>query len=67
MGQLTFSELDIEILSHDWATAFGRGNLKRGGEYEDIGGLFTLLLVRANEGWLVQYDHTSQGQLARVE
>jgi len=67
MGQLTCSELDIEILSHDWATAFGRWNLKRGGEYEDIGGLFTLLLVRTNEGWLVQYDHTSQGLSARIE
>lgn len=60
MGELTFSELDVEILSNEWATVFGRWNLQRGGDYEDIGGLFTLLLVRTDEGWLVKYDHTSQ-------
>ena len=60
MGLLKFSELEVEILSSEWATAFGRWNLQRGGDYEDIGGLFTLLLVRTDEGWLVKYDHTSQ-------
>ncbi|GMQ81930.1 MAG: hypothetical protein BMS9Abin05_1368 [Rhodothermia bacterium] len=60
MGSLTISELDVEILSNEWATAFGRWNLQRGGDYEDIGGLFTLLLVRTDGGWLIKYDHTSQ-------
>jgi len=59
MGQLTFSDLDIDVLSPDWALAFGAWNLVRGGAYEDIGGLFTLVLVRTDDGWRIKFDHTS--------
>ena len=64
MGQLTFSELDVDILSQDRAMAFGRWHLVRGRDYENIGGLFTLILVRAGSGWLIKYDHTSQAASA---
>jgi ketosteroid isomerase-like protein len=60
MGQLTFSDLTIDILSEEWATVFGAWNLKREGEYGDIGGRYTLLMHRGTEGWKVLYDHTSQ-------
>ena len=59
MGVLTFSDVKINVLSPDWAMAFGAWNLKRGGEYKDIGGLYTLLLVRTEEGWRIKFDHTS--------
>ena len=59
MGTLTFSDLDIDILSAEWAMAFGAWHLERAGEYEDIGGLFTLVLQRTGGGWRIKYDHTS--------
>lgn len=60
MGELTFSDLAIDVLSAEWATVFGSWNLKRGGAYADIGGRYTLLMHRSPEGWKVLYDHTSQ-------
>jgi len=59
MGLLTFFDLHIDILSENWAMAFGSWNLKRSGEYKDIGGLFTLILLRTLDGWRIAYDHTS--------
>lgn len=60
MGRLTFSDLAIELLSEHWAMAFGAWNLKRGGDYDDIGGLFTLILLRTSGCWRIKYDHTSR-------
>lgn len=60
MGQLTFSDLSIDVLSEEWASVFGAWNLKREGDYADIGGRYTLLMHCGPEGWKVLYDHTSQ-------
>lgn len=60
MGELTFSDLAIDVLSEQWAMVFGAWNLKREGDYADIGGRYTLLMHREPEGWKVLYDHTSQ-------
>lgn len=60
MGSLTFSDLAIDVLSPEWALVFGAWQLKRGGDYADIGGRYTLLMHREPEGWKVLYDHTSQ-------
>ena len=60
MGELTFSDLAIDILSAEWALAFGAWHLKRDGDYSDIGGRYTLLMHRGPDGWKVLYDHTSQ-------
>lgn len=60
MGELTFSDLAIDVLSREWALVFGAWHLKREGDYEDIGGRYTLLMHRGPEGWKVLYDHTSQ-------
>lgn len=59
MGRLTFSDLKVHVLSEKWAEVFGRWELKRGGEFEDIGGLFTLLMQKTDQGWKVLHDHTS--------
>ena len=59
MGQLTFSDLRVQVLSSEWAEVFGRWELKRGGDFEDIGGLYTLLMQRTENGWRVLHDHTS--------
>jgi len=60
MGSLTFDDLEIDVLSSEWALVFGSWHLKRGGDYEDIGGRYTLLLRSTPEGWKILYDHTSQ-------
>jgi hypothetical protein len=59
MGQLTFSDLDIDLLADNYALVFGSWALARGGAYDDIGGLFTLLFVRTDDGWRIKFDHTS--------
>lgn len=61
MGELTFDDLKVDVLSEEWALVFGSWHLKRGGAYEDIGGRYTLLMHREDTGWKVLYDHTSQG------
>lgn len=61
MGKLTFSALEIRVLSDTFALAFGRWDLGREGL--DIGGLFTLLLEKRPEGWRIVADHTSSDDL----
>ena len=65
MGQLAFSDLNIELLGPDSALVRGRWNLqieKAGAEKEDLGGLFTLILRKKPEGWRIVHDHTSAKQ-----
>ena len=62
MGQLAFEDLEVRILSQNWAEAFGRYRLRRAEPYGDATGLFTLLLQRTEAGWLILHDHTSAGQ-----
>jgi ketosteroid isomerase-like protein len=57
MGQLTFSELDIDVLSPDSAFVRGRWKLKL--SKDEPGGLFTLLFKRFPDGWRIVHDHTS--------
>lgn len=61
MGTLTFSELDVRVLSEEWALVLGRWRLERQGEQSDPGGVFTLVLERRPAGWRVLHDHTSSG------
>ncbi len=57
MGELTFSDLDITVLSPDSALVFGRWRLKTAkGEPH---GLFTLLFRKTGAGWRIVADHTS--------
>lgn len=67
MGRLTFSDLQVQVLSGEWAEVFGRWELKRGGEFEDVGGLYTLLLQKTDKGWRVLHDHTSSRESEKKE
>lgn len=57
MGTLTFSDLEITVLSKDAAVVLGSWSLKR--EKDDPGGKFTLVFRRFKEGWRIVMDHTS--------
>ena len=58
LGQVSFSELKVEKLGPDHALIRGRWNLIREGE-DPLGGLFSLILQRFDEGWKIIHDHTS--------
>ena len=57
MGALTFSELEVEVLSKDAAVVLGSWALKRAGDAP--GGKFTLIFRRFKDGWKIVHDHTS--------
>ena len=57
MGVLTFSELEINILSKDAALVLGRWHLKRASD--EPHGTFTLLFRRTKAGWRIVHDHSS--------
>jgi beta-aspartyl-peptidase (threonine type) len=59
MGQLTFSEVEIEELSPTSAWVRGRWQVVRG--KEKLRGLFTLIVKKLPEGWRIIHDHTSAG------
>jgi ketosteroid isomerase-like protein len=57
MGTLTFSDLEIMLLSSDSAVASGRWKLKRANDQPH--GRFTLIFKRLRQGWRIVHDHTS--------
>lgn len=57
MGHLTFSEIDVAIISENSALVFGKWGLER--VLDHPWGLFTLLFQKTNEGWRIVHDHTS--------
>ena len=57
MGALTFSEIEITLLSPDAAAVLGRWRLKRAND--EPHGRFTLIFRRLPEGWRIVHDHTS--------
>lgn len=59
MGVLTFTDLDVRVLSGEYVFVFGRYNLER--ESDAPTGLFTLLFERTGDGWKISHDHTSSG------
>jgi ketosteroid isomerase-like protein len=59
MGQLVFSDLEVEMTGADAALVFGRWALQR--EHDRPHGLFSLLLRRTADGWKITRDHTSAG------
>jgi len=62
MGSLTFEDLEIRVLSAQWAEVFGRYVLKRDPAVGDATGLFTLLMTREGDSWRVLHDHTSAAE-----
>jgi beta-aspartyl-peptidase (threonine type) len=57
MGVLTFSDLDINVLSKDAAIVLGTWKLQR--EADAPGGKFTLVFRKFKDGWKIVHDHTS--------
>ncbi len=57
MGTLSFTNLEIKVLSAQYAQVFGRWELAR--KHDNPGGLFTLLLKRQGGKWVIISDHTS--------
>ena len=57
MGTLTFSDLEITVLSKDAALVLGRWHLQR--SKDEPHGRFTLLFRKTKAGWKIVHDHTS--------
>lgn len=57
MGVLSFSELEITILSKQSALVLGRFTLER--ETDKPTGMFTLTFRKFKDGWKIILDHTS--------
>jgi beta-aspartyl-peptidase (threonine type) len=57
MGQVEFSEIDIQPLGSDSAFVRGRWTLKK--KTETVGGLFTLIFQKKPQGWCIVHDHTT--------
>jgi len=57
MGTLSFSEIEVTMLSSDAAVVLGRWQLKR--TSDEPHGRFTLIFKRLPEGWRIVHDHTS--------
>ncbi len=57
MGKLSFTDLEIELLSPDSAFVRGRFLLKMAKESPT--GLFTLIFRKMPDGWRIVHDHTS--------
>ena len=57
MGKLTFSDLEVTVLSADAAVVLGHWELQRTNDRPH--GRFTLIFKRLPEGWRIVQDHTS--------
>ncbi len=57
MGVLTFSDLEITVLSKDAAVVLGSWALQR--DADNPHGKFTLTFRKFNDGWKIIIDHTS--------
>ena len=57
MGTLTFSDLEITVLSKDSAVVLGSWSLAR--EKDNPHGKFTLIFRKFKAGWRIVMDHTS--------
>jgi conserved hypothetical protein len=57
MGTLSFSDIEINVLSSDAAVVLGRWRLERAKDRPH--GRFTLIFRRLPGGWRIVHDHTS--------
>src|SRR5437899_3200696 len=57
MRTLSFSDIEINLLSPDVAVVLGRWRLERAKDRPH--GRFTLIFKRLPEGWRIVHDHTS--------
>lgn len=60
MGQLTFSAIEVAPLGAEYASVLGKWHLDRSPEAGgEVGGFFTLLFRKTDNGWKIILDHTS--------
>ena len=57
MGTLTFSDLEVNVISKDAAVVLGSWSLAR--ENDNPKGKFTLIFRKFKDGWRIVHDHTS--------
>ena len=57
MGILTFSDLEVDVLSKEAAVVLGSWSLAR--EKDNPHGKFTLIFRKFKDGWKIVHDHTS--------
>jgi beta-aspartyl-peptidase (threonine type) len=57
MGKLDFTDIEIIVLSNDFAYVLGRWKLEFKDSTRD--GLFTIIFKRLPEGWRIIHDHSS--------
>ncbi len=57
MGKLSFTNVEIKVLSPEYAQVFARWGLER--KADNPGGLFTLLVQKIDGKWFIVSDHTS--------
>lgn len=57
MGTLSFTDLEVTVLSKDAAVVLGSWALKR--EKDEPKGKFTLIFRKFKEGWRIVHDHTT--------
>jgi ketosteroid isomerase-like protein len=57
MGTLTFSDLEIDVVSKDAAVVLGSWSLAR--TSDNPHGKFTLIFRKFKDGWKIVHDHTS--------
>ena len=65
MGELVFSELDIQPLGADAALAMGRWRIKREGDSPS--GAFSLVFRKHGGTWQIVHDHTSKDEEVEPE
>jgi len=63
MGTLSFSDIEVTMLSPDAAVVLGSWRLKRAND--EPHGRFTLIFKRLPEGWRIVHDHTSAAPLTK--
>ena len=63
MGTLSFSDIEVTMLSPDAAVVLGRWRLKRAND--EPHGRFTIIFKRLPEGWRIVHDHTSAAPLTK--
>ena len=60
MGQTSFSDIEVRMVSHDVAIVLGRFHLARPDEHGgDASGIFSLVFAKRDAGWKILLDHTS--------
>lgn len=60
MGTLTFTLIDVNVVSRDAAVVFGQWELARAQDHP--WGLFTLTLRKIDGAWVITADHTSSAE-----